>query len=122
MSSTKKYHVTGENRLVVNRKDCNNNTNNIKTYSVKKSVVEKSIKSSYNTNESNYIRENPNENRDYRTKYKFPVIKTQYPNENIYQSKDIKVYEYSTGNTSDLNSVNLKHHPNQVNNLIQNHK
>ena len=122
MSSTKKYYVTGENRLVVNRKDCNNNTNNIKTYSVKKSVVEKSIKSSYNTNESNYIRENPNENRDYRTKYKFPVIKTQYPNGNIYQSKDIKVYEYSTGNTSDLNSVNLKHHPNQVNNLIQNHK
>ena len=122
MSSKESYKKTGQ--YIVQRSDGNNKTNNIKAYSVKKTVVEKSFTTSYNTNGNNYSNKTSNRDKssEYQIKSNFPVIKNQTQNKNMGQSTDVKIYQYTSGNTANINSVNLKHHPNQVNNLIHNHK
>ena len=122
MSSKESYKKTGQ--YIVQRSDGNNKTNNIKAYSIKKTVVEKSITTSYNTNGNNYSNKTSNRDKssEYQIKSNFPVIKNQTQNKNMGQSTDVKIYQYTSGNTANINSVNLKHHPNQVNNLIHNHK
>ena len=122
MSSKESYKKTGQ--YIVQRSDGKNKTNNIKAYSVKKTVIEKSIKTSYNTNGNNYSTQTSNRDKssDFQIKSNFPVIKDQTLNKTLGQSKDVKIYEYSSGGTANINSINLKHHPNQVNNLIHNHK
>ena len=122
MSSKESYKKTGQ--YIVQRSDGNNKTNNIKAYSVKKTVVEKSIKTSYNTNGNNYshLTSNRDKSSEYQIKNNFPVIKDQTKNKNIGESNDVRIYQYSSGSTANINSGNLKHHPNQVNNLIHNHK
>jgi len=124
MSSNDKYKRIGQSKLVQKKYDGNNKTNNIKAYSVQKVVVEKSIKTSYNTNGNNYQKASSKQTTtsDYQTKSKFPVTQNKSQNKYINQSNDVKIYEYTSGNVSNINSVNLKHHPNQVNNLIHNHK
>ena len=64
---------------------------------------------------------NQNKTSGYKIQSQIPVNKNQTHNKNIYQSKDVGLYEYTSGNTYNINS-NLKHHPNQVNNLIPNHR
>ena len=122
MSSKENYKKIGQ--YIVQRSEGNNNINNIKAYSVKKTLVEKSIKTSYSTNGNNYTNKTTNRDKssDYQMKSNFPVIKDKSLNKTIGQSKDGKIYQYSSGGTSNINSINLKHHPNQVNNLIHNHK
>ena len=124
MSSNDKYKRIGQSKFVQKRYDGNNKTNNIKAYSVQKVVVEKSIKTSYNTNGNNYQKAGSKQTTtsDYQTKSKFPVTQNKSQNNYISQSNDVKIYEYTAGNVSNVSSVNLKHHPNQLNNLIHNHK
>ena len=124
MSSKEKYKQSGHTQIVQNRSGSNNKTNNSNSYSYQKIVVQKSIKTSYNTNETNYNQRsmnNQNKSTEYKIQSKIPVNKNQTHNKNIYQSKDVRLYEYTSGNTYNINS-NLKHHPNQVNNLIPNHR
>ena len=118
MSSKESYKKTGQ--YIVQRSDGNNKTNNIKAYSVKKTVVEKSITTSYNTKGNNYSSKTSNRDKssEYQIKSNFPVIKNQTQNKNMGQSTDVKIYQYTSGNTANIKSVNLKHHPNQVNNLM----
>ena len=123
MSSKDKYKQIGQMKIVQKRQEGNNTTNNIKSYSINKVVVENSTKTSYN-NGKIYTQNNTSQNRvtQYQAKNQFPVITNQFQNSKIGQSKNITVYEYSPANTNNMNSTNLKHHPNQVNNLIHNHK
>ena len=122
MSSKESYKKAGQ--YIVQRSEGNNKTNNIKAYSVKKTLVEKSIKTSYSTNGNNYSYQTTNRDKssDIQKKSNFPVIKDQSLNKTLGQSKDVRIYQYSSGGTTNTNSINLKHHPNQVNNLIHNHK
>ena len=120
MSSKDKYTRIGQSKPIQKKYDGNNKINNIKAYSVQKVVVEKSIKTSYNNNGNNYQKLNSKQTTtsDYQTKNKFPVTQNKSQNNYTNQSNNVKIYEYSSGNTSNINSVNLKHHPNQINNLI----
>ena len=142
MSSKEKFKQIGNTQIVQKRAEGFNNTNNIKSYSMKKVTVEQSIKTSNNIGRSNYLQKNTNQNKI--TQYQntsnsskasnniIPVINNE--SKNSYHSNNVKVYEYSSGSTSskiksnlsgnlktNLNA-NLTHHPNQVNNLIHNHK
>ena len=124
MSSKEKYKQSGHAQIVQKRSESNNRTNNSNSYSIQKVVVQKSIKTSYNTNETNHNQRsmnNRNKTTEYKIQSKIPVNKNQTNNKNIYQSKDVELYEYTSGNTYNINT-NLKHHPNQVNNLIPNHR
>ena len=124
MSSKDKYTRIGQSKPIQKKYDGNNKINNIKAYSVQKVVVEKSIKTSYNNNGNNYQKLNSKQTTtsDYQTKNKFPETQNKSQNNYTNQSNNVKIYEYSSGNTSNINSVNLKHHPNQINNLIHNHR
>jgi len=123
MSSKEKYKQIGQTQIVKKRSEMNTKSNNTKSYSVQKVVIQKSYKTSYNTNESNYNQRSINQNKtsEYKIQSQIPVNKNQSQNKNIYQSKDVKLYEYTSSNSYNINS-NLKHHPNQVNNLIPNHR
>ena len=37
-----------------------------------------------------------------------PVIKNQLRNKDTYQSKGVKIYEYTSSNSNSMNSLNLK--------------
>ena len=102
--------------------------NNIKSYSLKNLSIENSINSSYNMNDG---RKNSGKktNESKYSKYqaisrRYPITKkiTQDKNDNSFKSRDISYYEYSSGTNNTSSAINLKHHPNQVNNLIHNHK
>ena len=124
MSSKEKFKQTGHTQIVQKRSEANNKINNTKAYSVQKVVVQKSYKTSYNANEINNNNQksiNLNKTTEYKIQNKIPPIKNQSQNKSLYQSKEVKEYEYTSG-TSNSNSINLKHHPNQINNLIHNHK
>ena len=54
MSSKEKYKQSGHAQIVQKRSESNNRTNNSNSYSIQKVVVQKSIKTSYNTNETNH--------------------------------------------------------------------
>ena len=113
MSSKEKYKQSGHTQIVQKRSESNNKTNNSNSYSYQKVVVQKSIKTSYNTNVTNYNQRsmnNQNKSTEYKIQSKIPVNKNQTHNKNIYQSKDVGLYEYTSGNTYNINS-NLKHHP-----------
>ena len=61
MSSKESYKKAGQ--YIVQRSEGNNKTNNIKSYSVKKTLVEKSIKTSYSTNGNNYSYQTTNRDK-----------------------------------------------------------
>ena len=124
MSSKENYKEIGHTQIIQKRSETNNRKDNSKNYSVQKVVIQKSYKTSYNTNGINRNQRSINQNKraQYQIKNENPVIKNQQKNRNIYQSKDIKVYEYSSANSNSISSLNLKHHQNQINNLIHNHR
>ena len=98
MSSKEKYKQIGQTQIVKKRSEVNTKSNNTKSYSVQKVVIQKSYKTSYNTNESNYNQRsmNPNKTSEYKIQSQIPVNKNQSQNKNIYQSKDVKLYEYTS--------------------------
>ena len=123
MSSKEQYKKIGNTQVIQKRSGGTNNTNNIKSYSIKKVTVEKSIKTSNNiSGNNNYIPKNNVQitNSQYQVSRKYPI--TNDKTQTSYQSKNIKMYESSSGTSSNSSAVNLIHHPNQVNNLIHNHK
>ena len=123
MSSKEQYKKIGNTQVIQKRSGGTNNTNNIKSYSIKKVTVEKSIKTSNNiSGNNNYIPKNNVQitNSQYQFSRKYPI--TNDKTQTSYQSKNIKMYESSSGTSSNSSAVNLIHHPNQVNNLIHNHK
>ena len=124
MSSRNNYTQIGKKQVIKSKIEGTNKVNRIKTYSTNKVIVEKTIKTSYNNNITNNTKNNINQTKSsqFQTKSKFPVITNQAQNKNITQSNDIELYEYNPSNFSNANIITLKHHPNQVNNLIHNHK
>ena len=123
MSSKEQYKKIGNTQVIQKRSGGTYNTNNIKSYSIKKVTVEKSIKTSNNiSGNNNYIPKNNVQitNSQYQVSRKYPI--TNDKTQTSYQSKNIKMYESSSGTSSNSSAVNLIHHPNQVNNLIHNHK
>ena len=123
MSSKEQYKKIGNTQVIQKKSGGTNNTNNIKSYSIKKVTVEKSIKTSNNiSGNNNYIPKNNVQitNSQYQVSRKYPI--TNDKTQTSYQSKNIKMYESSSGTSSNSSAVNLIHHPNQVNNLIHNHK
>ena len=123
MSSREKYKIVSHSQIVQNLQGENKKVNNMKDYKINKVITQKIISSS-SINGDNYIQNDATPNRisQYKIKTKFPVNIDQAQNKSIYQSKDIKVNEYSSGSINNMNMINLKHHPNQINDLIHNHK
>ena len=123
MSSREKYKIVSHSQIVQNLQGENKKVNNMKDYKINKVITQKIISSS-SINGDNYIQNDTTPNRisQYKIKTKFPVNIDQAQNKSIYQSKDIKVNEYSSGSINNMNMINLKHHPNQINDLIHNHK
>ena len=124
MSSKEKFKTIGQTQIIQKRSESNNKPNNTKNYSVQKVVIQKSYKTTYNTNGTINNQRNLNQNKtsQYQIKSENPVIKNQLRNKDAYQSKGVKIYEYTSSNSNSMNSLNLKHHQNQVNNLIHNHR
>ena len=124
MSSKEKFKTIGQTQIIQKRSESNNKPNNTKNYSVQKVVIQKSYKTTYNTNGTINNQRNLNQNKtsQYQIKSENPVIKNQLRNKDTYQSKGVKIYEYTSSNSNSMNSLNLKHHQNQVNNLIHNHR
>ena len=124
MSSREKYKQIGQAQITQKKSEGNNRTNNIKSYTMNKVVIEKSTKTTYTNVPKNKTQSYSNQSQtsQYQTKNQIPVIKNQTQNTNINQSQNLKVYEYYPENASNVQSIGLKHHPNQVNNLIHNHK
>lgn len=54
---------------------------------------------SYNTNDTNFNQRsmnNENKTTKYTNQSKIPIIRSQSHNKNIYQSKDMGLYEYTS--------------------------
>ena len=131
MSSSDQFKQISHKYWLQKRSNGNMIANNIKSYSIKKATEEYSNKSSYDINDKGkYYENNTNQSliSKYQTtnnnKYLIPKDKSLDKNNNAYQIEETRTYIYSSGtdNTSVSNKNNLRHHPNQVNNLIHNHK
>ena len=114
----------GQTQIIEKRSLRNGLTNNIKSYSLKKITIEKNIKTDINDDKNSQKSTICSKTSKYKSKSndKLPIIKSQSQNNSFYISKDIKSSEYTTRIDNSSNSINLKHHPNQINNLIHNHK
>ena len=111
----------GQTQIMEKRSIRNGSANNIKSYSLKKITIEKNIKASDIDEDKNSQKSTiQSKASKYKSKSndKLPIIKSQSQNNSFYISKDIKSYEHISG----MDTINLKHHPKQVNNLIHNHK
>ena len=132
MSSKEKIQQISQTKLLEKRSNKNIIKNNNNSYTLKKYTIEKTVNSFYNTNNN----KNTNINQSNYSKYQAytenqrPLLKnksqtiirnTGQSNNIIYPNKDIQSYEYLSGISTIPKKINLKHHPNQVNNLIHNH-
>ena len=130
MSSIDQFKQISHKYWIQKRTNGNMVTNNIKSYSLKASIGEYNDNTSHNIKDGVKYSENTNQssisNSLTRNNNGFSIInnKSMDKNNNIYKSEEMRAYVYSSGtdNTIDSNKYNLKHHPNQVNNLIHNHK
>ena len=124
MSSKDKF----KQHLIQRPSNDKNMDNNIKSYSIKNLSEEISVNTSYNMNN---VRKNLGNKTNGKKYSKYQAISNRYPitkkisndkNNIIYQSREISSYEYSSGTNNTSSAIKLKHHPNQVNNLIHNHR
>ena len=129
MTSKDKFIQKGNSQLVQQRSNDNTTTNNIKSYSIKNLTVEKSVKTSYiNNNGQKYAQQGTNQintsqyQKIKNNKNQIPKNISKEKNNTLNEIGDTKSYEYSSKIIKTSNAINLKHHPNQVNNLIHNHK
>ena len=119
--TSKEMKNIGQTQIMEKRSIRNGSANNIKSYSLKKITIEKNIKASDIDEDKNSQKSTiQSKASKYKSKSndKLPIIKSQSQNNSFYISKDIKSYEH----ISSMDTINLKHHPKQVNNLIHNHK
>ena len=119
--TSKEMKNIGQTQIMEKRSIRNGSANNIKSYSLKKITIEKNIKASDIDEDKNSQKSTiQSKASKYKSKSndKLPIIKSQSQNNSFYISKDIKSYEHISG----MDTINLKHHPKQVNNLIHNHK
>ena len=134
MSSKEKIQHISQTKLLEKRSNKNIIKNNNNSYTLKKYTIEKTVNSSYNTNNNKNTNKNINQSNNSKyqeyTANQRPLLKNKsqtiirnkgQSNNTIYRNKDIQSYEYSSGTSTIPNQINLKHHPNQVNNLIHNH-
>ena len=134
MSSKEKIQHISQTKLLEKRSNKNIIKNNNNSYTLKKYTIEKTVNSSYNTNNNKNTNKNINQSNNSKyqeyTANQRPLLKNKsqtiirnkgQSNNIIYRNKDIQSYEYSSGTSTIPNQINLKHHPNQVNNLIHNH-
>lgn len=68
MTSKEKYRQSGHTLIVQKKSESNNKATNSKAYYFQKVVVQKSIKMSYNTNDTNFNQRSMN-NENKTTKY-----------------------------------------------------
>ena len=101
-------------------------TNNIKSYSIKNLAVEKNVKTSFNANDNNLNNfkkiQNQSKTSIYQDRSNNRQNISKDKNNSSYLSKEMTTYGYSLGTSDSSSAINLKHHPNQINNLIHNHK
>ena len=114
----------GQTQIMEKRSIRNATTDNIKTYSLKKITIEKNIKTDINDSKNFQNSQVNNKTLKYKSKSndKLPIIKSQSQNNSFYLSKDIKSYEFNSGIVNTSNCINSKDRPNQINNIINNHK
>ena len=121
--TSKEMKNIGQTQILEKRSIRNATTNNIKSYSLKKITIEKNIKTDIGDSKNSQNSQIYNKTLKYKSKSndKLPIIKSQSQNNSFYLSKDIKPYEFNSGIANTSNCINLKHHPNQINNIINNH-
>ena len=126
MTSKDKFSKIDQVHFIRKRLNGNAITNNIKSYSIKNLTVEKSVKTTYNTNDNslnNYQKiQNQSQTSQYQVRTNDKQNLSKDKNNTSYQSKEMTSYGYSLGTSNTSSAINLKHHPNQINNLIHNHR
>ena len=126
MTSKDKFSKIDQVHFIRKRLNGNAITNNIKSYSIKNLTVEKSVKTTYNTNDNSLNNYQKIQNQSQASQYQVRTNDRQNlskdKNNTSYQSKEMTSYGYSLGTSNTSSAINLKHHPNQINNLIHNHR
>ena len=111
MTSKDKFSKIDQVHFIRKRLNGNAITNNIKSYSIKNLTVEKSVKTTYNTNDNNLNNYQKIQNQSQasqfqvRTNDKQNLLKDK--NNTSYQSKEMTSYGYSLGTSNTSSAINL---------------